>query len=250
MEMPRLGLKSELKLGPTQQPWQHEVWATSVTYATACSNPGSLTHWARPGIKPASSQSLCQVLNPVSHSGNSKMFLKNNDFYQASQREPLDRDRERQGMQMGSGWEGILDLWPIQLQRQGRGKALGHSPKSMWPHEGESRRGKWERVWGPGQDLRFLFLHCSFTYPDGFNWDKNHEVFWALTASHCLFSHSCSLSHLTQKLLLRDVFNSFTEVQLTYNKLYTFKVFKLIRCVSLDRVSHLWTYHQDNQDDE
>ena len=40
------------------------------SYAKACSNSGSLIQWARPGIKPASSMRLCQVLshneNPLS----------------------------------------------------------------------------------------------------------------------------------------------------------------------------------------
>ena len=31
------------------------IWAASVTYTTAHNNAGSLTHWARPGIEPASS---------------------------------------------------------------------------------------------------------------------------------------------------------------------------------------------------
>ena len=34
-------------------------------------NTGSLTHWARPGIEPASSLTLCQVRNSPSHNGNS-----------------------------------------------------------------------------------------------------------------------------------------------------------------------------------
>ena len=41
--------------------------AASVTYATAYSNAGSLTHWERPGIEPTSSQRQCQVLNPLSN---------------------------------------------------------------------------------------------------------------------------------------------------------------------------------------
>ena len=32
----------------------------------------SLTHWARPGIKPTSSPGLCQALNPLSHKRNTK----------------------------------------------------------------------------------------------------------------------------------------------------------------------------------
>ena len=37
----------------------------------SCGNTTSLTHWARPGIKPTSSERQCQVLNPLSHNGNS-----------------------------------------------------------------------------------------------------------------------------------------------------------------------------------
>ena len=37
------------------QPQQCQIWAPSVTYTRAHSNAGSLTHWVRPGIKPAPS---------------------------------------------------------------------------------------------------------------------------------------------------------------------------------------------------
>ena len=37
----------------------------------ACGNARSLTHCGRPGIKPSSSQTLCWVLNLLSHNGNS-----------------------------------------------------------------------------------------------------------------------------------------------------------------------------------
>ena len=39
-------------------------------YTTAFSNAGSLTYWARPGIKPTFSQTLCQFLNPLNHKCN------------------------------------------------------------------------------------------------------------------------------------------------------------------------------------
>ena len=42
--------------------------ALSATYTVAHNNAGSLTHWARPGIKPASSW----VCNHLSHNGNSQ----------------------------------------------------------------------------------------------------------------------------------------------------------------------------------
>ena len=71
MEVPRLGLESELQLLVYTTAWLHQIWATSVTYAAACSNMRSLIHWARPGIKPTSSQTLYQALNLLSHNGNS-----------------------------------------------------------------------------------------------------------------------------------------------------------------------------------
>ena len=37
------------------EPQQHQIPAESATYTTAHSNTGFLTHWGRPGIKPASS---------------------------------------------------------------------------------------------------------------------------------------------------------------------------------------------------
>ena len=56
------------------QPWEHWNWVASVT------DTGSLTHWARPGIEPPSSERQHQVLNPLSHDGISenRKFLMNN----------------------------------------------------------------------------------------------------------------------------------------------------------------------------
>ena len=56
MEVSRLGVKSELQLTPQPQPRQ--IQAVSTTYTAAHGNADSLTHWARPGIEPASSGSL------------------------------------------------------------------------------------------------------------------------------------------------------------------------------------------------
>ena len=44
MEIPGLWVKLELQLRPTPQPQQPWIWATSVNYAAACGNAGSLTH--------------------------------------------------------------------------------------------------------------------------------------------------------------------------------------------------------------
>ena len=50
-------------------------WIRAVTYGTACSNAGPSTHWGRLGLKPTSSQRQHQVLNPLSHSGNSYLTI-------------------------------------------------------------------------------------------------------------------------------------------------------------------------------
>ena len=58
------------------RPQQHRIQASSMTYAVAFGNIGSLTHWARSGIEPTSSQTLSQVLNPLSHNRNSYFILE------------------------------------------------------------------------------------------------------------------------------------------------------------------------------
>ena len=57
MEVPRLGVELE------PQPLQHQIQAMSATYTTAHGNAGSSTHWARPGIEPASSWILVWFVN-------------------------------------------------------------------------------------------------------------------------------------------------------------------------------------------
>ena len=56
------------------QPQSCQIWAASAAYTTAHSNAGSLTHWGRPGIEPASSWILVRSITaepqrelPVSH---------------------------------------------------------------------------------------------------------------------------------------------------------------------------------------
>ena len=48
---------------PVPQPQQHQIRAASAAYATAHGNARSLTHWARPGIVPASSWMLVGFVN-------------------------------------------------------------------------------------------------------------------------------------------------------------------------------------------
>ena len=45
------------------QPGKQQICATSASKDRTCRNVGSLTHWIRPWIQPASSERLCQVLN-------------------------------------------------------------------------------------------------------------------------------------------------------------------------------------------
>ena len=61
------------------QPRQRGIQAAPATYATACSNTGSLTHWARPWIKPASSWILVRFLTHWASTGTpqfSKIIFK------------------------------------------------------------------------------------------------------------------------------------------------------------------------------
>ena len=62
MEVPRLGVKSELQLPATPQPQQLRIQVTSATYITAYSNTRSLIHWARPGIEPSSPWMLARFV--------------------------------------------------------------------------------------------------------------------------------------------------------------------------------------------
>jgi len=62
---------------PQQQ--QHRIWTT---WATSHGNAGSLTHWARPGIKPASSWMPvrfvnCQAMTGTPNSGNFSSISSN-----------------------------------------------------------------------------------------------------------------------------------------------------------------------------
>ena len=54
-----LGLNQSYSCQP--QPQHHQIWTTSVTYTTAHDNAGSLTHWARPEVEPASSWILATM---------------------------------------------------------------------------------------------------------------------------------------------------------------------------------------------
>ena len=52
---------------------QHQIQATSATYTRARGNTGSLTHWARPGMEPATSWFLVGLF-PLCHDRNANIF--------------------------------------------------------------------------------------------------------------------------------------------------------------------------------
>ena len=51
----------------TPQPPQRRIRATSATYTTAHGDVGSLTHWERPGMEPASSRMLVRFISTEPH---------------------------------------------------------------------------------------------------------------------------------------------------------------------------------------
>jgi len=57
--------KLKVELEPMPQSQQCKIWAMSVTYSAAHRKEGSPTHWARPGIKPASSCILVVFISAV-----------------------------------------------------------------------------------------------------------------------------------------------------------------------------------------
>jgi len=60
------------------EPQQRGIQATSATYPTAHSNAGSLTHWARPGIKPETSWFLVRFVNHCAMKWTPLFFLNRN----------------------------------------------------------------------------------------------------------------------------------------------------------------------------
>ena len=75
-EVPRLGVESKLQLWLRPQPQQHGIQVASVTYTTVHGNAGSLTHLARPGIKPTSSWILVRFISTAPHWELPREFFK------------------------------------------------------------------------------------------------------------------------------------------------------------------------------
>ena len=63
MEVPRLGIESELQLPAYITAMATQIWTASSTYTTAQGNTRSLTHWARPGLEPTTSWFLVRFIS-------------------------------------------------------------------------------------------------------------------------------------------------------------------------------------------
>ena len=87
----------------TPQPQQLWIQATYVTYVAACSNTRSLTHWARPGIEPTSSQRQC--LNPLGHKGESFLGTSYSNCRKLKTKKILKEAREKKSLTGEQGQE-------------------------------------------------------------------------------------------------------------------------------------------------
>ena len=75
MEVPRPGSNRSCSCRPMPQPQQCQIHTTSATYTTAHGNARSSTHWARPGIKPATSWFLVRFANHWATTGTTVFFF-------------------------------------------------------------------------------------------------------------------------------------------------------------------------------
>ena len=66
--------------GLTPEPWQRGIRDASATYTTAHGNTGSLSHWARPWIEPATSWFLVGLVSTAPGQELPKIFVYNNNF--------------------------------------------------------------------------------------------------------------------------------------------------------------------------
>ena len=89
MEVPRLGVQSELYHQPMPQPQQCGIRVASGTYTTAPGNARSLSHWARPEIEPTTSWFLIGFVNHWATRGTPLEFFK--CIYKISPMEGLPR---------------------------------------------------------------------------------------------------------------------------------------------------------------
>ena len=180
IEIPGLGVELELQLAPMPQPWQHWVRAASATYTTAFGNPGSLTHWARPGIECASSQRQCCVLDLLSHNWNSSLA----GFGCASPMVGWTASFNYISFSLCTYPSGSVSLenWLTQTFRMGW-KPSGDTQVSAvrllvfgkWVMKGRNERGKFSKevfgpyigLWIPPRSLSYLFCILKLQHNSG-----------------------------------------------------------------------------------
>ena len=66
------GLIGAVSCWPISEAQQHQIWAMSATYTPAHGNSRSLTHWVKPGIKPATSLFLVGFVSTAPRWENSR----------------------------------------------------------------------------------------------------------------------------------------------------------------------------------
>ena len=93
---PGQGSNGSCSRWPTPQPQQRRIWAASATYTTTHSNAGSLTHWAGPGIEPATSWFLLRFVNHCAMTGTPHcIFKSSSSILTRHTRTLLNRDQWR-----------------------------------------------------------------------------------------------------------------------------------------------------------
>ena len=109
-------------MGSSTRGW---IGAVAAGLSHSHSNTRSLTHWARPGIETTPSQTLCQVLNPLSHSGNSQntffFFLLSHFWSSCCGTAEAKKKKERKEKKRKSHFFAIVSTSALQL-----GKASTH----------------------------------------------------------------------------------------------------------------------------
>ena len=102
------------------QPQQRGIRAASVTYTTAHSKAGSLIHWARPRIKPATSWFLVRFINHCATVGtpsSSWSLISTKPQWKLIFSHPFDSSFQK-SLQVGRQYRDLLDVWQQKLRRQ------------------------------------------------------------------------------------------------------------------------------------
>ena len=76
---PGWGSNQSCSRRPTTEPQQRGIWAVSATHSTAHGNTGSLIHWARPGMEPATPWFLVGFVNHWATTGTPTLFTFSSD---------------------------------------------------------------------------------------------------------------------------------------------------------------------------